>query len=51
VLVTEWPEFLTLDWHAVAAAMKGDVVIDGRNAFDPVAVAAAGLEYEGIGIG
>jgi UDPglucose 6-dehydrogenase len=51
VLVTEWPEFLALDWKVVAAAMKGDVVIDGRNALDAVAVAAAGLEYEGIGIG
>jgi UDPglucose 6-dehydrogenase len=29
VLVTEWPEFLALDWHVVAA----------------------GLKYEGIGIG
>ncbi len=51
VLVTEWPEFLTLDWNAVAATMAGDVVIDGRNALDAVAVRAAGLRYEGIGIG
>ncbi len=51
VLVTEWPEFLALDWSAVAAAMKGNVVIDGRNALDAEAVRAAGLAYEGIGIG
>ena len=51
VLVTEWPEFLALDWRDVAASMKGDVVIDGRNALDPAAVTAAGLQYEGIGIG
>jgi UDPglucose 6-dehydrogenase len=51
VLVTEWPQFLTLDWQAVAAAMSGDVVIDGRNALDGAAVVAAGLRYEGIGIG
>jgi len=51
VLVTEWPEFLALDWAAVAAAMAGDVVIDGRNALDGVAVRAAGLIYEGIGVG
>jgi UDPglucose 6-dehydrogenase len=51
VLVTEWPEFLALDWGAVAAAMAGKVVIDGRNALDPAAVRAAGLTYDGIGIG
>jgi len=38
-----------LDWPAVAAAMQGNVVIDGRNALDPVAVRAGGLIYEGIG--
>ena len=51
VLVTEWPQFLALDWAAVAVAMSGNVVIDGRNALDGRAVAAAGLDYEGIGIG
>ena len=51
VLVTEWPEFLSLNWETVAAAMRGTVVIDGRNALDPEAVRAAGLSYEGIGRG
>jgi UDPglucose 6-dehydrogenase len=49
VLVTEWREFLELDFAALAAAMSGDLVIDGRNALDPEAVRAAGLRYEGIG--
>jgi UDPglucose 6-dehydrogenase len=49
VLVTEWDEFRTMDLGAVAQAMAGDVVIDGRNALDPEAVRAAGLTYEGIG--
>jgi len=49
VLVTEWPEFTELDWEQVAEAMRGNLVIDGRNALDPVAVRAAGLAYEGIG--
>jgi UDPglucose 6-dehydrogenase len=49
VLVTEWGEFKELDFAAVAEAMAGDVVIDGRNALDPAAVKAAGLTYEGIG--
>ncbi|MGH2911875.1 MAG: UDP-glucose dehydrogenase family protein [Solirubrobacteraceae bacterium] len=51
VLVTEWPEFLELDWGGVAEAMSGKLVIDGRNALDPDAVRAAGLIYEGIGRG
>ncbi len=51
VLVTEWTELVGLDWKRVAAAMKGNVVIDGRNALDPDAVRAAGLTYEGIGRG
>jgi UDPglucose 6-dehydrogenase len=49
VLVTEWDEFKLLDFAAVARAMSGTLIIDGRNALDPVAVAAAGLTYEGIG--
>ena len=51
VLVTEWAEFVGLDWKQVAEAMKGNIVIDGRNALDPDAVSAAGLVYEGIGRG
>jgi UDPglucose 6-dehydrogenase len=51
VLVTEWDEFRTLEWGAVAEAMAGTVIVDGRNALDPQAVAAAGLTYEGIGRG
>jgi UDPglucose 6-dehydrogenase len=49
VLVTEWDEFKQIDLGALAEAMTGDVLIDGRNAFDPEAVRAAGLVYEGIG--
>jgi UDPglucose 6-dehydrogenase len=51
VLVTEWPEFIELDWSKVARAMRGAVVIDGRNALDGDAIQAAGLVYEGIGRG
>jgi UDPglucose 6-dehydrogenase len=49
VLVTEWPEFTELDFREVAAAMRGNVLVDGRNLFDPDAVRHAGLVYEGIG--
>ena len=49
VLVTEWREFLDLDWHKLAPTMARQVLIDGRNALDPAALRAAGLTYEGIG--
>ncbi len=51
VLVTEWDEFVALDWAQVAERMAGRLVLDGRNALDRKAVAAAGLTYEGIGRG
>jgi UDPglucose 6-dehydrogenase len=49
VLVTEWRELVDLDWSEVAATMRGNLLIDGRNALDPGPVRAAGLVYEGIG--
>src|SRR3954452_2479429 len=48
VLVTEWDEFRTLDLAALAHAMAGTLVVDGRNAFDPQSVLAAGLRYEAV---
>jgi UDPglucose 6-dehydrogenase len=49
VLLTEWPEFLDLDYEKIASHMRGNVIIDGRNALDPEAVMKAGLVYDGIG--
>ena len=49
VLVTEWPEFRELDLAAIAGAMKGSLLVDGRNFLDPEAARAAGLTYEGVG--
>src|SRR4051795_6309758 len=49
VLVTEWPEFADLDLGELAASMRGELLVDGRNFLDPDAVRAAGLLYEGIG--
>jgi UDPglucose 6-dehydrogenase len=33
----------------IARLMRGNVLIDGRNVFDPARVRAAGLAYEGVG--
>jgi UDPglucose 6-dehydrogenase len=51
VLVTEWPEFARLDLREAAAVMRRPLLVDGRNFIDPSAAAAAGLDYEGIGLG
>lgn len=52
VLVTEWDEFLTLDFERVASIMEEPrLVVDGRNVFDPKAVRDAGLLYRGFGRG
>ena len=51
VLATEWNEFRTLDFARCAAAMRGTLLVDGRNIFDPENVRAAGLRYVGVGRG
>lgn len=49
VLVTEWKQFRLPDWQRVASSMKGDIVVDGRNIFDPEEVMKNGLRYNCIG--
>ena len=51
VLITEWNEFRALDLEAARAAMRGDVLVDLRNIFQPGAARAAGFRYVGIGRG
>lgn len=49
VVVTEWLEFRSPDFAALAMRLRARVLVDGRNLYDPRAVRAAGLHYEGIG--
>lgn len=49
VLVTEWPEFGTLNLRELASRMDHAVLIDGRNMFDAAKAAAAGFDYKGMG--
>jgi UDPglucose 6-dehydrogenase len=48
-LVTEWPDYLALDWRRVRAVVRRPVVADGRNCLDREQLAAAGLRYHGMG--
>jgi UDPglucose 6-dehydrogenase len=49
VVVTEWKEFRSPDFAVLKQTLKGPLVFDGRNLYDPAQVRAAGLEYFGIG--
>jgi UDPglucose 6-dehydrogenase len=49
VLVTDWQEFLKLDFEKMAKLMNNSVIIDGRNFLDRQAVQDAGFHYVGIG--
>ena len=49
VLITEWNEFRALAPARLAAAMRGRVLVDLRNVYDPMAMRQAGLTYHGIG--
>jgi UDPglucose 6-dehydrogenase len=49
VLLTEWNEFRALSPQKLKAVMRGDVVLDLRNVWDPVAMREAGFRYHSIG--
>lgn len=48
-VLTEWPEFATIDPSLVADRLKHPVVVDGRNILDRGAWIAAGFSYSGVG--
>jgi UDPglucose 6-dehydrogenase len=49
VLITEWNEFRALSPTRLRDTMRGRVLVDFRNAWDPVAMRQAGFDYQGIG--
>ena len=49
LLLTEWPEFVSLDPEETGRAVRHRRVLDGRNALDPVAWRAAGWTYRALG--
>ena len=50
ILVTEWPEFRLPDWETILKNMKGNVIFDGRNIYNPEEMKEKGFTYYGIGI-
>jgi UDPglucose 6-dehydrogenase len=49
IIVTEWKAFRSPDLEQVRARLKSAVLFDGRNLFDPAAMAEAGFEHHAIG--
>lgn len=51
VMVTEWNEFKLLDLERLRNEMRHAVIIDGRNMYEPAAMAALGFVHHGFGRG
>jgi UDPglucose 6-dehydrogenase len=49
VVVTEWNEFRAISPDRLKATMRGDVLVDLRNVYDPAEMRAAGFAYHSIG--
>lgn len=49
-LVTEWKTFRMPSWKVLNKTMAGNLIIDGRNIYEPSEVRANGFIYEGIGV-
>jgi len=49
LILTEWEEFSNLDLARLRKELKYPIVIDGRNLYDPEAMAAQGFTYYSIG--
>jgi UDPglucose 6-dehydrogenase len=50
VAATEWPEFRSLDWAAIAATMPGRLIADGRQVVDADQAQAAGFGVVVLGV-
>jgi UDPglucose 6-dehydrogenase len=49
VIVTEWKEFKSPDFAHLKSELKMPVVFDGRNLYEPEAMAELGIDYFAIG--
>lgn len=49
VLLTDWPEFRSLDWQKAKKAMKQALIFDMRNMLEPDFLTGQGFSYIGLG--
>ncbi len=48
-LLTEWKQFRVPSWRVVKKAMRGDLIVDGRNIYDSSELSEENLRYRCIG--
>lgn len=48
-LMTEWKQFRVPSWSIIRKAMRGNVIVDGRNIYDPDELIEEGFIYHCIG--
>jgi UDPglucose 6-dehydrogenase len=48
-VLTEWPEYLNMDWKRVKELMAASTVVDGRNCLQSETLTDAGLDYWSVG--
>ena len=49
VVITEWKVYRSPDFNAIKAALKEQLIFDGRNIFNPYEMRELDIEYHGIG--
>lgn len=49
IVLTEWKQYKSPNLRALKDSLKTPLVLDGRNIYEPHAMAAAGLTYLGVG--
>src|SRR5579862_4672284 len=49
LILTEWEEFAALDLDRIFKELRYPIVVDGRNLYDPDAMAARGFTYYSVG--
>ncbi len=49
IVVTEWNEFRFPDFERIKGSLRQPIVFDGRNVYEPEAMAEQGFEYYSIG--
>jgi len=49
VIATEWNQFRNLDWNRLSQVMRGKVVVDLRNIYEPARMKALGFQYTSVG--
>ncbi|MBN9745472.1 UDP-glucose/GDP-mannose dehydrogenase family protein [Amycolatopsis sp. A1MSW2902] len=50
ILLTEWPEFRTLDWARMAEVVRRPIVVDTRNLLDSDVLRRSGFAWTGLGL-